>query len=297
MRAMRRLPSVASFAVSLAAAAVVVTAGCGDGELPIPDTCNGRVELCERRYDQVAYATTHNAMSNFDEGWMYPNQTHGIGWQLEDGVRGLMLDAWPYDGKLYLCHFACELGKIELDDGLREIREFLDRKRGEVVTIIFESYITAAEMETAFQESGLDRYVRVQPVGTAWPTLRELIDANQRLVVFTDVEGGARPWYHDVWAFAWETHYSFKTPEELSCAPNRGNTANSLFIFNHFLTDTLGGAPELAEMINHDPLLAERVAQCQTESGGRLPNFVTLDYYEIGDLFSVVNDLNGVSTP
>jgi hypothetical protein len=54
--------------------------------------CNGAVPLCDRRLDQVAFAATHNSMSAADEGWLFPNQERGIGAQLADGVRGLLLD-------------------------------------------------------------------------------------------------------------------------------------------------------------------------------------------------------------
>ncbi len=46
-------------------------------------------------------------------------------------------------------------------------------------------------------------------------------------------------------------------------------------------------------MVNHNPLFIDRALQCQLESG-RLPNFVTVDYYDIGDLFAVVDELNEV---
>jgi len=46
-------------------------------------------------------------------------------------------------------------------------------------------------------------------------------------------------------------------------------------------------------MVNHNPLFIDRALQCQAESG-RLPNFVTVDYYDIGDVFSVVDKLNGL---
>ena len=77
-----------------------------------------------------------------------------------------------------------------LVDGLTAIREFLQDNRGEVVTIIFESYVTAEEVAAAFAESGLAGLVHAQAPGTAWPPLREMIDGDQRLVAFTDDDGG-----------------------------------------------------------------------------------------------------------
>jgi hypothetical protein len=254
-------------------------------------TCNGHAALCDRRYDQVAYATTHNAMSNADEGWLGPNQQHGLTKQLEDGIRGLMLDTHYDAGVAHLCHSFCQIGKEPLVSGLLKIRRFLDLHPQEVVTIIFEAYISEADTEAAFAAAGLLPYVHVQPVGEPWPTLATLIQNDTRLVVFTDVRG-SRPWHHYVWDYASETPYSFETPEQLSCAPNRGNPSRPLFILNHFLTQILG-SPQLASQINYNPLFIERALACQT-ARSRLPNFVTVDFYDIGDVFPVTAALNGL---
>lgn len=271
-------------------------AGCTDEPLPIPDTCNGHVELCARRVDEVAFATSHNAMSNAEDGWLHPNQELTIAHQLERGVRGLMLDVHPFeDGGVvenYLCHAICQLGKTPLVDGLRTIRSFLDHHRGEVVVIIFESYVDAPAMADAFAASGLDRYAHAHAAGTPWPTLRELIDADQRLLVFTDRDGGTYPWYMDVWAYAWETPYAAKTTDEFVCDPNRGDPANPLFIFNHFLTDVFA-LPVQAPTVNANPFLIDRARQCMAASG-RQPNFVTVDFAATGDLLSAVDQLNGL---
>lgn len=255
--------------------------------------CNGAAELCDRRYDEVAYATTHNAMSNADEGFQGPNQAHPISCQLEDGVRALMLDTYEYQDDLYLCHTECSfLGRKLLVDGLAEIRTFLERHPNEVVSIIFEAYISATATATAFEDAGLMPYVHTQPLGEPWPTLGEMIDNGPRLVVFSDRDRGALPWYHYVWDYAFETHFSYQGPEDFSCAPNRGNPSNGLFILNHFLTRTFGG-PRLADMVNHNPLFIDRARECM-QANNRLPNFVTVDFYDIGDVFEVVRELNGI---
>ncbi len=254
--------------------------------------CNGHAVLCDRRYDQVAYATTHNAMSNFDEGWIGANQQHGITRQLEDGIRGLMLDTHYDLGVVNLCHAYCQLGKEPLASGLLKIRRYLDLHPQEVVSIIFEAYVSEADTAAAFAEAGLLPTLHAQPVAAPWPTLRQLIDAETRLVVFTD-ERGVLPWHHYVWDYASETPYSFESPAELSCAPNRGDPSQPLFILNHFLTQVLG-SPQLADQVNHDPLFIERALACQAVRN-RLPNFVTVDFYDIGDVFAVTAALNGLA--
>ncbi len=254
------------------------------------ERCNGSTAFCSRRYDQVSYATTHNAMTNADEGWTFPNQQHGISRQLDDGIRALMLDTHYFEDEPYLCHAYCELGKEPLVDGLAKIKRFLDRRPNDVVTIIFEAYVDEEDVDLAFDEAELLDYLHEQPVGQPWPTLRELVDSGRRLVVFTD-ERGEEPWHHYVWDYASETHYSFENPAQFSCAPNRGNPNHSLFILNHFLTQVVGGAA-LARQVNFNPLFIDRALQCQEERN-RLPNFVTVDFHDIGDVFYVVDALNG----
>ena len=88
--------------------------------------CNGHAELCHLAYSEVAYATTHNAMSNEDAGWIAPNQLHGLTRQLADGVRGMMLDThYGEDGVPSLCHGDCYCGRQALLDGPGEIAVFL----------------------------------------------------------------------------------------------------------------------------------------------------------------------------
>jgi hypothetical protein len=255
-------------------------------------SCNGSRELCARRFDEVAYATTHNAMSNVDDDFIGPNQRFTVARQLEDGVRGLMLDTHYEAGQPTLCHAACSLGSTPLVSTLSDIRSFLVRHPYEVVTIIFESYVSAADTAAAFAAAGLLDLAHSQPVGSAWPRLEEMIAADRRLVVLTDSGGGAFPWYHHVWAHAFETHYSWATPGSMNCDPNRGNPANPLFILNHFLTQVFG-SPALAEQVNHDPFFIGRALQCQAERG-TLPNFVTVDFHDVGDVFAVVDALNGI---
>ena len=256
--------------------------------------CNGSPALCDRPYDRVAYPTTHNSMSNDDDFWFRPNQLHGIPQQLDDGIRALMLDTHYSGGTPYLCHGFCGAGRKRLTEGLEEVGRFMASRPNEVVTIIFESHISAEDTAIAFADAGLDGLVLTHRAGTPWPTLREMVASGRRLVVFTDKEGGSPAWFHDVWQFAWETPYQFKSATEFTCRPNRGSAGNGLFILNHFLTNPLPSL-DYAEVVNRNPVLHDRVHACEQESG-RLPNFVTVDFYSVGDLFGVVDELNGVTT-
>lgn len=269
--------------------------------------CNGFAELCDRSYAQVRYATTHNAMSSAEDGWIGPNQTLDVPAQLEAGVRGLMLDTYRAGstnllGQVqvpdadpdspWLCHSVCALGKQPLVDGLVEIRQFLDANPGEVITLILESYLSHALTAQAFDDAALTPYAYTHP-GGAWPTLGEMIDSGKRLVVLQDRSANPLyPWQMNVWSHAFETHFSAATPADFSCAHNRGTPTNALFIFNHFLTEVFG-SPTLAEQVNFNPYLRSRIDECEAFQGA-VANFVTIDFVSIGDTLETVNDLNGV---
>lgn len=267
--------------------------------------CNGNYDLCSRSYAQVRYATTHNAMSNSTDGWIGPNQALDVPQQLELGVRGLMLDTYragdlstfntiqvpdvdPDDS--FLCHSLCAIGKQPLAEGLSEIREFLDSNPGAVITLIIESYLSHSLTASAFDAAGLTDYAYVHD-GGAWPTLGQMIDSGDRLVVLQDKSvNPGYPWLMNVWSHAFETHFSAAAPGDFSCADNRGVPGNDLFIFNHFLT-AIFGAPELAEQVNHNPLLIDRLNECEAFQSTPA-NFVTVDFVDIGDTILAVETLN-----
>ena len=248
-----------------------------------PARCNGAASRCARRLDQVVFPTTHNAMSNRDDRFILPNQERSVTRQMADGVRGLMLDLYRYEGDTYLCHGACTLGHRRLAEGFCDIGVFLDEHPEEVMVLIMESYIQGDALEAALREAGMLEDLHTQRAGAPWPTLGAMVAAGRRVVILDDHADPTRPWDHPVWDFAQETPFSATTPAELDCRANRGRSANSLFKFNHFLTSPTA-LPRLAEMVNHDPFVLDRARRCR-QARGRTPNFVTVDFYETGDLF------------
>jgi hypothetical protein len=91
---------VASFAPVavgvLALAAVLVFLRTGGATAPAAvrtAACNGHVELCAKRLDDVTLPATHNAMSTAADDWFSSIQTLSIRDQLRAGVRALLIDA------------------------------------------------------------------------------------------------------------------------------------------------------------------------------------------------------------
>lgn len=267
-----------------------ITAGDAGGAIQ----CNGAPELCDRPFDQVVFPAAHNAMQDFDSGRLLPNQTHGIPQQLEDGVRMFLMDTYTWAGVSNLCHASCQLGNEPLVNVLVQMRRFLDRNPYEVLAILFEDSISASETSAAFTAAGLDAYAYTHPTGGAWPTLRQMIQSGQRLLVTAQSGGPPPSWYHHGWDLIWETPYTFATPADFSCArlAEGGPSTNDLYLMNHWLQSPVS-SPTLAITANAHDLLLARAQQCQTESG-KLPNFIAVDHYSVGDLFSVVREMNGL---
>ena len=66
----------------------------GAGTAPIGRGLQRSDELCDRPLDQVAFPATHNSMSAAtNPGWLFAQQERGIPDQMNDGVRGLLIDA------------------------------------------------------------------------------------------------------------------------------------------------------------------------------------------------------------
>ena len=166
----------------------------------------------------------------------------------------------------------------------------------EIITIILECYVTANDIEDEINQSGLSNYLYTHNSG--WPTLQNMINNNNRLVIFTDVDdaSSSQSWYNYVWEYAVETHYSVNTINDFTCDFNRGDPVNDLFIFNHFVTDaTLGyGLFNESNDVNVNPFFITRALDCQNQTN-KFPNFVTVDFYELGNGLDVVDQLNGVT--
>ena len=56
--------------------------------------CNGHISLCDRRFNEIAIAATHNSMSSAEDGFSLANHSRGIIHQLNRGYRGLLIDLY-----------------------------------------------------------------------------------------------------------------------------------------------------------------------------------------------------------
>jgi hypothetical protein len=126
-----------------------------------------------------------------------------------------------------------------------------------------------------------------------WPTLRELIQSGQRVVVFIESGRSGVAWLRPAFQSFKETPFSFRKPDEFSCRANRGGEGGSLFLINNWVETTPTPKPSNASIVNAYSFLYKRAELCEHERH-HMPNIIAVDFYRTGDLLTVVNALNGV---
>ncbi|KAK9266203.1 hypothetical protein L1049_012536 [Liquidambar formosana] len=253
-------------------------------------------------FNRYSWLTTHNAFSRLGESSatgsvnLAPrNQQDSITSQLNNGVRGLMLDMYDFNNDIWLCHsfggkcynYTSFQPAINV---LKEIQVFLEANPTEIVTIIIEDYVTSPKgLTKVFDAAGLRKFwfpvSRMPKNGQDWPTVDDMVHQNQRLVVFTSKsskeasEGIAYEWKYLV-----ENQYGDGGMIAGSC-PNRVESSpmntmtRSLVLVNYFPDN-----PDLTQACKYNSApLVSMVNTCYEASGKRWPNFIAVDFYKRSD--------------
>ncbi len=174
---------------------------------------------------------------------------------------------------IYLCHGFCEIGAVSLSSALTDLRSFLVSHPGAVVVVINQDEgVSPNSISRAFERAGLLDLVYRGPLGP-FPTLREMIDSNQRLVVMAENDAGDIPWYHLAYRNALqETPYRFRSTAALtdrvaySCRPNRGPASAPLFLLNNWVDTTPIPRASNADVVNARGALLQPVTHLPADS-------------------------------
>jgi hypothetical protein len=195
----------------------------------------------------------------------------------------------------YLCHGLCEIGATEWTPVMTEVRDWLATHPREVVTLFVEDSVSVDDTVAVFDRAGLLPFVHTQQAGEPWPTLGQMIDSGRRVVVLLERGdgGSAHPWLLPGFAWTQDTPYSNPTAADLSCRRERGSASSPLLLLNYWLGNGFRSLVTDARAINAYDVLSPYVSRCREERG-RIPNFVAVNFYDEGDLFRVVDELNGV---
>jgi hypothetical protein len=175
---------------------------------------------------------------------------------------------------------------------LRDVRIFLGQNSGAVVTLIIQDAVSVEDTEKAFSDAGLLPFLYTYNPDKPWPTLGEMVESGQRLVVMSESGAPGPDWYIPAWKVMKETPFDVHSVQDLTCAPNRGDEDNPLFLMNHWINRD---APDRvdASLLNQRDVIVNRALACKEERG-QLPNFIAVNFHRLGDLFGAVDTLNGV---
>lgn len=200
------------------------------------------------------------------------------------------------DTEVFLCHAFCEVGALRFERGLREIYDFLLANPGEVVVLSIEDATTPEDTVSAIEKAGLTDFV-YDGTDSPLPTLREMVDSNQRLFVMAERDGGEPPWYREQFEITQETPFKFTDPAQLerpsSCDENRGPPDAPFFLMNHWVDTSPAPKPTNAKEVNRKGFILDRVAMC-TRIRDTEPTIIAVDFYRQGDVLGAVDELNGV---
>ncbi|KAL7156826.1 hypothetical protein ABFS83_02G035400 [Erythranthe nasuta] len=253
-------------------------------------------------FNRYSWLTTHNsfaklgARSATGSVILSPqNQQDSITKQLNNGVRGLMLDMYDFENDVWLCHsfggkcynYTSFQPAVNV---LKEVQQFLKANPTEIVTIIIEDYVTSPKgLTNVFNASGLKEFwfpvTRMPKNGGDWPTVDDMVRKNQRLVVFTSKSSkeSSEGIAYD-WRYFEENQYGNGGMVAGSC-PNRAEspamnvTSRSLVVMNYFPDN-----PDVVQACkqNSGPLVT-MMNTCYQADGGRWPNFIAVDFYKRSD--------------
>lgn len=290
--------------------------------------CNGYAQFCNRKFSNITYVAAHNSpfvqRNNLASNQMLPVET-----QLNDGIRMLQFQTHYLDERMYLCHTSCELLNAgPLETYLTTVVTWLQNNPYDVIAILMgnQDFVAPQNYTAPVRNSGLINYVYVPPqipMGLEdWPTLAEMILSNQRAILMLDYNANqtAIPWLLDEFSQMWETPFS-PTDRAFPCTPQRPPNSplsvrkDRMFMANHNLNvDIVLGnisidipafdlIQETNAVIGYGSL--GRTVQNCTREWARPPNFLLVDFYNIGSyngstpfngsVFQVAADANNVT--
>lgn len=262
----------------------------------------------ERPFDQYSWVTTHNA---FTSNGLIPNQSQTIDVQLAEGVRGLMLDLYFSQGRVRLCHKVCTGDdSATFADLLNDtILPFLDKDTDAIVSLHLEDTTTFEQLSTelALAPELAGRTFDPRTWNTpSWPTYRQLRDSGQRLLIFNLGESNTGDFrtgtgvahilpsieytVENYWSLGrtFLRHdydcYSRWTQQDrwLKRSAIEGKPGwRPLFTMNQF-----HGVPfrSHANVDNSFESLSNRYMEHCRPAARRKPNFVAVDFHEVGDV-------------
>lgn len=287
--------------------------------------------FCDLRVNEPLYGLVHNAMASFeDQFFLIYNQNYKLEAALQAGYRALELDVArcgssgnDNNNDIVFYHGECALGTRQVPEVLENVHSFLVANPSEIVMLFLqmdgqdvslqEFYQIMAAVDNGRMVQGLYDHHPVDDA-TEWPTLRELVQSNQRLLVFywnqDDCQlnaDGCPPGFNYWYRYGVNTQWDFGRVSEIqddpgtSCSlqytPNGYPNGRDFFRVNAFLRLPSSTAAE--DVLNQPFFIQERLDQCSMQnpidgssSQLLLPNFYAVDFWDKGHVPEFIQEYN-----
>ncbi|KAK4179673.1 PLC-like phosphodiesterase [Triangularia setosa] len=294
-----------------------------------PTACNNSPDLCPRAYNNITHIGGHNSAFLRDSSTgnsIAGNQYYNATLALSSGLRLLQAQVHLHNNVLELCHSLCELLDTgSLQDWLSKINYWLSTNPDEVVTLLLVNADNQpiTSFGDVFQASSISQYGFTPSnttTGAKWPTLSEMITANQRLVTFiTDIdESPSFPYLLSEFSHVFETPFNITSPSQFACAldrPSSSGTASSalssgmLPLMNHFMYIDLTSGIQIPNVDSIDKTNSPSLTVSNDTTGslgrhaelcagpgqwGQNPVFVLVDFFNRGPAIETGDRLNGI---
>jgi hypothetical protein len=247
------------------------------------------ITLKAQPLNKACFPTTHNSF-NVAKGkkhFIFPNHTYPITRQLEDSIRGFMLDVYERKGEVYLYHAYAALGKQRLSIVLEDYKKWLLDHPNELVVIIFQNAITKGWLFEEFKKLEMESMlVEINWEEKPFPTIQEINARKQQILAF--VEGDDKdfvPRIYPAWRHIFDTPWQIKPHQGFPNTIGRGRLTHPLFLLNHWV-DRLAPRKKDAIQFNDFDFLKQRVLDCKAQLD-RWPNLIGINFHEKGKVVKV----------
>ncbi|WFD41823.1 hypothetical protein MPSI1_000459 [Malassezia psittaci] len=247
------------------------------------------------------------------------NQDLNVTQQLDSGVRALQIQGHNSSSSasasgISLCHTSCSiLNGGTLENYLGAVTDWVKQNPNDVISIFIANNdnLPVSQWDKGFDSAGLKSYT--YSLGTDslakknWPTLQDMINKNERVVVYMDYKSDTSqvkyilPEFKNVWENAYD-----QTKLPFNCTADRinGTPDEMMYLNNHFLDETqsvLGqsySAPNVDQLnsTNSVNTILTNSNRCARQTG-YYPSFLLVDFFDKGNgtVFQAAADMNGVT--
>jgi len=248
-------------------------------------------EALQKQYDETIFV-----ISNFSGVDANLNETRSIQELLANNIGGFRFYLEWNKQQNQLVIKKVDGTSIPFDQSLLEIKNDLEKNPERILTLFLDFSTNMNEVGEIFQETEINKFVYTYDSKEGWPTVRSMIEKNQRLVIFSMQEHRNCPeWMLYVWNMAVEPYFSIWEAPVFKGEFLKGDPKNSLLIYNDYnFPNKSETEKNLRYETNQNPYLIEHIKNTWMNTG-KIPNFVMLDRYEIW-ILGVLSHIRGFKT-